>query len=560
MLNIADPSICLWEPAPYLIVSGNIWGNFIYYSHLFPALAVMITAIFVFIHNPKGKAAQALLLLALAFNAWSFTDLVLWATDRSDFIMFFWSSLIHFELLIYIAAFYFIHTLLKNRWPSWKCELFIFSLFVPLFLFAHTPLNLAGFDFTNCWREALEGPLWQTYVYSAEIVVALWILIFSAIELKKPKNKQRRTELVLATGGIIAFLLSFSIGNILGSFGTDWELGQYGLFGMPIFVAFLTFLMVKYHTFKAQLLATEALIVGLGVLITSLLFVRKLENVQVIAAVTLVITIFLGILLIRSVHKEIQQREQIQKLAGNLEKANVRLQALDKQKSEFVSIASHQLRSPLTAIRGYASLMLEGSFGVLPEKAKEPLQRIDESSKLMAYAIEDYLNVSRIESGNMKYNLTDFNLPNEVEHVTDDLRADAVKKGLVLYYKKSLHNQGVIHADIGKTVQIIHNLINNAIKYTQTGTITVLVRDDVPKKKIFVDVIDTGIGMNQETLHTIFQKFERAKNANSVNTSGTGLGLFVADKMAEAMGGDITAHSEGDGKGSRFTLEMPLAM
>jgi signal transduction histidine kinase len=560
MLNIADPSICLWEPAPYLIVSENIWGNFIYYSHLFPALAVMITAAFVFIHNPRGKTAQALLLLAIVFNAWSFTDLVLWASERSDIIMFFWSILIHFELLIYVASFYFIHTLIKDRWPSWKCELSIFTLFVPLFLFAHTPLNLTGFDFTNCWREALEGPLWQTYVYSAEILIAFWILVFASLEIRKPKNKKRRTELVLATGGILAFLLSFSFGNILGSFETNWEHGQYGLFGMPIFVGFLTFLMVKYHTFKAQLLATEALIVGLGVLITSLLFVRKLENVQVIAMITLVITVFLGMLLIRSVRKEIEQREQIQKLAGNLEKANVRLQALDKQKSEFVSIASHQLRSPLTAIRGYASLLLEGSFGTIPQKAQEPLERIDESSKLMALAIEDYLNVSRIESGNMKYSLSDFNLPNEVEHVTDDLRADALKKGLVLYFKKSLHNQGVVHADIGKTVQIIHNLINNAIKYTPTGTITVLLRDDMSKKKIFVDIIDTGIGMNQETLHTIFQKFERAKNANTVNTSGTGLGLFVADKMAEAMGGDISAHSEGDDKGSRFTLEMPLAM
>jgi two-component system CheB/CheR fusion protein len=80
------------------------------------------------------------------------------------------------------------------------------------------------------------------------------------------------------------------------------------------------------------------------------------------------------------------------------------------------------------------------------------------------------------------------------------------------------------------------------------------------KKKIFVDIIDTGIGMDTETLHTIFQKFERTKNANTVNPTGTGLGLFVADKMAEAMGGDITADSDGDGKGSRFTLEMPLAM
>ena len=87
-----------------------------------------------------------------------------------------------------------------------------------------------------------------------------------------------------------------------------------------------------------------------------------------------------------------------------------------------------------------------------------------------------------------------------------------------------------------------------------------LVRDDVKQKKIFVEISDTGIGMSKESLHTIFQKFERANNANEVNIKGTGLGLFVALKMAEAMGGTIEAYSKGEGKGSRFVIELPLVM
>lgn len=557
-MNIADPSICLWEPAPYLIVSGNIWGNFIYYSHLFPSFSALLIALFVFLNNPKGKAPQALLLLATVFTLWSLIDLVLWASDRSDLIMFSWSILIHFDFLVYVAAFYFIHTLFTDRWPTWRSELVIAALFVPLFLFAHTPLNLLGFDFTNCWREALEGPLWQSYVYYAEIIIVFWILGFAILRIRK--EKKRRTEMILATAGILAFLLSFSLGNIVGSFGTDWELGQYGLFGMPVFVAFLTYLMVRYQMFKAKIMATEALVVGLGVLITSLLFVQNIENARVIAMVTLIITIILGVLLIRSVRKEVDQRERIEKLAADLEKANVRLQALDKQKSEFVSIASHQLRSPITSIRGYASLLLEGSYGKLPKKALEALERIEQSSKLMAVAIEDYLNVSRIESGNMKYNLSDFNLRDEVEHVCDDIRPEALRAGLVLLFRTNLNSRGVVHADMGKTVQIVQNLITNAVKYTQKGTINVIVRDDITKKRIYVDIVDTGIGMNEHTLHTIFQKFERAENANSINVHGTGLGLFVALRMAEAMGGTIQAHSDGDGKGSRFTFELPLAL
>jgi signal transduction histidine kinase len=560
-MNIADPSICLWEPAPFLIVSGNIWGNFIYYSHLFPSLTILLLAFFVFIHNPRGRAAQALLAMALAFTAWSFIDLVLWASERSDIIMFFWSILIHFELLVYITAFYFIHTLFTNRWPSWRSEAVILAMFVPLVLFGHTSLNLIGFDFTNCWREALEGPLWQSYVYYIELLVAAWILIFAYCEIRKPENQKRKTELILATIGVLAFLISFSLGNILGSLENNWELGQYGLFGMPVFAILLTVILVRYELFRAKVLATEALVVGLGVLITSLLFVQTIENARVIAGVTLVVVIVLGILLIQSVKREISQRERIEILAKKLEKANQRLQVIDKQKSEFVSIASHQLRSPLTSIRGYASLLLEGSFGTLPQKATEALQRIAESSKLMAYSIEDYLNVSRIESGNMKYSMSDFNLRDQVEHLCDDLRPEAIKNGLMLLFKTDLKSKGVVNADLGKTVQIVQNLLHNSIKYTKEGSITVLVRDDVAKtKKIYVEITDTGVGMDDDIQERIFKKFERAKNANEVNTSGTGLGLYVAFNMAKAMGGTITAHSDGPGKGSRFTLEMPLAL
>lgn len=203
-------------------------------------------------------------------------------------------------------------------------------------------------------------------------------------------------------------------------------------------------------------------------------------------------------------------------------------------------------------------MLLEESFGKLPAKAVEPVNRIAESSRLMALAIEDYLNVSRIESGNMKYNLSDFNLKDEVEKITDDVRSVAMKKGLVLLFRNKLNSKGVVNADIGKVTQIIHNLINNSIKYTPKGSITVLLRDDLTAKKLYVDVIDTGIGMSQETMDRIFEKFERADNANSVNTSGTGLGLFVALKMTNAMKGDITVASDGDDKGSIFTLELPL--
>jgi signal transduction histidine kinase len=252
------------------------------------------------------------------------------------------------------------------------------------------------------------------------------------------------------------------------------------------------------------------------------------------------------------------QRQEIQKLADNLEKANERLQFIDRQKSEFVSIASHQLRSPLTAIRGYVSMVLEGSYGSISEKTKEPLERISESAKFMALSINDFLDVSRIESGNMKYDYADVNVMDQAQHIVDDLRTDAIKRGLLLIFRSDMNGTGIVRADGGKTQQILHNLINNALKYTLKGTVTVYAHDDLKSKKMIIEIIDTGLGMSPETIEKLFAKFSRAKIASSANIMGTGLGLFVAREMARAMGGDIVCSSEGEGIGSNFTITLPL--
>jgi len=203
-------------------------------------------------------------------------------------------------------------------------------------------------------------------------------------------------------------------------------------------------------------------------------------------------------------------------------------------------------------------MILEGSYGTVPDKAREALERIADSSKFMISSVEDYLNVSRIESGNMKYEMSDFNLRDMVEQVVDELRQPAMKQGLLLTFRTDLTGKGIVNADPGKVRQALHNLINNSLKYTPKGSVMVSVGDDVKRKKMMVTISDTGIGMTQDTLDSLFAKFSRAKDANKTNISGTGLGLYVAKQMIEHMGGTICADSKGEGKGSTFTLELPL--
>lgn len=366
--------------------------------------------------------------------------------------------------------------------------------------------------------------------------------------------------------GIESFLVLFFsmvyLASYLATIGVfqDSRLEMFGLFGMIVFMVFITILIVQFKTFSVGLLSSQALVIALIALVGSQFTFVTGTTTKILVSITLIFTSATGLILVRSVRKEIRQRKQIELLASDLDKANTRLTQLDKQKSEFVSIASHQLRSPLTSIAGYASLLREGNYGKIPQKMYGPLERIEQSARFMAEAVEDFLNVSRIESGNMKYNLTDFNLREVTEHIADDIRPEALRSGLVLMFRTNMTSKGLVNADLGKVQQILHNLISNSLKYTPAGTVNLLVRDDIKAKRIYVDIVDTGIGMSAETLHSIFQKFERGDKANTVNVKGTGLGLYVALKMAEAMGGTVSAHSEGEGKGSRFTVELPLIM
>lgn len=546
---------CPWEPSSYIFFSSNV-PELVHYSHGLAIVSAITIAIFVFTNDPRGTVPRLFLLFSSLFSVWAITDIILWSTNNPSTVMFLWSLQVLIEPVTYLVAFYLFYVYLLNMWPNIYYNSFFFIALLPLVFLLPTDLNLSGLLLETC--ESIEGPIAKYYSYFANTSILILILVISYRHIPKLESSVRRMTALYFTTGLTLFLLSFTSGNIISSFSDDWTISQYGLFAMPVFALLIAYSVVKFKAFNAKMFGVEAIVIVLWTLVASLLLIVQSTTSQIVALMTLIFTIVSGYALIRSVKKEINQREQIQTLAVNLEKANVRLQALDKQKSEFVSIASHQLRSPLTAIRGYTSMLIEGSYGVMSNKALEPLNRIDESIKFMASSIDDFLSVSRIESGNMKYEESDFNLREQAAHIVEDLQPEALRMGLVLLYKSDMTAEGIVHADIGKTQQILHNLINNSLKYTPKGSVTVLVHENLKYHKLYVEIIDTGIGMSAKTIEGLFGKFARAENANSVNIKGTGLGLFVAREMARAMHGDITAHSDGDGKGSRFILTLPL--
>jgi signal transduction histidine kinase len=390
-----------------------------------------------------------------------------------------------------------------------------------------------------------------------EVVYIVWASIIVTRGVMRQTNYSLKRQLVIVGAGTIAFLIFFSLGNFTLVFELDPSYEQYKLFGMPILLALMTYSIIKFKTFNTKLIAAQALVVSLGLLTLSLLFLQTLLQIKIVAALTFLLVCAIGYILVRNVRNEIRQRERIEKLAKDLESANQRLRELDREKTEFVSIASHQLRAPITAIKGYSSLLLEKSYGEIPEKMEQPITNIFESSRLMVNTIEDFLNVSRIELGRMNFAMEDFDLIGISRKVVEELTNNAKLKDLALSFS-TREGSVMVHADLNKIKQVVTNFVDNAIKYTQKGSIEVIVSADRVKNKALIAVKDTGMGLDKSTIDELFDKFTRARNANQVNTTGTGLGLYVGKQLIQGHNGRVWVESEGQGKGSTFFIELPL--
>ncbi|MFA5358267.1 MAG: ATP-binding protein [Patescibacteria group bacterium] len=248
--------------------------------------------------------------------------------------------------------------------------------------------------------------------------------------------------------------------------------------------------------------------------------------------------------------------KEVEKATRELRLANTRLKKLDETKSEFISIASHQLRTPLTVIKGYISMMLEGSFGQLTDQAVESLHKVYESNQRLINLVEDLLNISRIESGRIQYNMADYGLDDLAASVVDELANNAKNKKLYLKLDKPDKPLPKVKMDTDKLRQVLMNMVDNAIKYTTKGGIRVSVYQE--GRNLVLKVIDTGMGIDPVDLPNLFQKFSRGQGMSKVHTEGVGLGLYVAKQMLEAHGGKIWAESKGKDLGSAFCITIPI--
>jgi signal transduction histidine kinase len=248
--------------------------------------------------------------------------------------------------------------------------------------------------------------------------------------------------------------------------------------------------------------------------------------------------------------------DENQQVLLQLKKANIRLKELDRTKDEFISMASHQLRTPLTTIKGYLSMVLEGDVGPVTKKEREMIQQAFDSSERMVFLIGDLLNVSRLQSGKFVIENKPTDLGKLAETEVAQLMDTANHHQLKLTLRKP-DAVPMLNLDETKMRQVIMNFLDNAIYYTPAGG-SIEAAVEVTDASVSYTVTDTGLGVPAAEQHHLFSKFYRAGNARKMRPDGTGLGLFMAKKVIAAQGGSIIFKST-EGKGSTFGFSFPRA-
>lgn len=249
-------------------------------------------------------------------------------------------------------------------------------------------------------------------------------------------------------------------------------------------------------------------------------------------------------------------QEKVDQQTKELRKALKELQELNETKTEFISMASHQLRTPLTIVNGYVSMILEGGFGKPSAKMRKALENIWKASVRLTKIVGDLLDVSQIELGKVVLKKEPTDLSQLVKECCQQMQKPAKDKGLLLVFHQPKRSFPLIPLDRSKISQVILNLLDNAIRYTNKGRIDVFINPQ--PNCVLIKIKDTGQGLTQEDKKQIFEGFTRGSAGREEFVEGTGLGLYVAKKFIESHRGRIFAESKGKGRGSTFFVELPF--
>ncbi len=257
---------------------------------------------------------------------------------------------------------------------------------------------------------------------------------------------------------------------------------------------------------------------------------------------------------VEDLSQNLQQKVNAQ--TKKLRTAYEELKKVDEAKTKFISMASHQLRTPLTAIKGYISMLLEGDYGELKSREKDVLDKVFQSNERLIGIVGDLLDISRMELGKMKLNKTKVNINDLVMSCYEEMKVRAKEKKLDFKLKNVKGKIPKINIDELKIRQAVLNILDNAIRYTKKGKIEISAFKK--NQSVIIKVEDTGVGLIEEERKSIFENFNRGAAGINLFIEGTGLGLAIARRYLNLHKGEIWAESAGGDKGSSFYIKLPI--
>ncbi|MBI4138470.1 MAG: hypothetical protein HY482_02695 [Candidatus Wildermuthbacteria bacterium] len=517
-----------------------------------------LLALAVFLNNRQNTTNRAFLFFAILTICWSVTNFLVSRSSAPSTTLWLLRFAVFFATWHAFSFFHLFYVFPRNKitYPRMYALLAIPIVLITSLL-TLTPLvfkQIATFSNTGQAASAVNGP--AIVLFGAVIVMSILGGLLLMIKKMAQASGMEKLQLkYIFTGAFITFLLLLTFNFILPAFFNNARFVSFGaLFILP-FAFFTAYAIIRHHLLNIKMIATEILTFVLAsASIIEVVVARDIGTLILRISIFLLLLIF-GILLIKSVRKEIGQKEELQR-------AYAKLKELDEAKSEFVSITSHQLRTPLTAIKGYISMILEEAYGPLAEKQKQPMRNVYESNERLIQLVNDLLDISRIESGKTRVELKTGQLYDVVKTALEELRIKAKDKRLKLIFEKPSADMPEFQFDAVKIRNVIMNIVDNAIKYTGKGSIRVSLA--VNKNKIehagnaLITIQDTGEGMSKEEINHLFESFSRGNAGNKFWTEGSGLGLYIAKQFVVMHKGRIWAESEGKGKGSAFFVELPL--
>lgn len=252
---------------------------------------------------------------------------------------------------------------------------------------------------------------------------------------------------------------------------------------------------------------------------------------------------------------QIKTKDELEDLGAAFNKMASGLKRLQELKNEFVFIAAHELRSPVTAMRGYVSLIVEEMGGGMSDSVKHYLDVVTKSNERLVKLINDILEIARSEAGRLKIEVAEVKIGDEIRQIMAEAKGLADPKKISLSYESEKDH--TVKADSGKVKEIVMNFVSNAIKYNREGG-WVRVYHEVEGKNLVTHVEDNGLGMSEDDQKHMFEKFFRANSGAIKTIQGTGLGLFITKELIEKMGGKVWFLSR-EGRGTRFSFSLPCA-